>query len=132
MLKECLLVLLMCFLLDLVLSSGEELSLTQSKAAHAEPSLLSAHKKRHFCIRSLLHKLWEGKVSWEPAAWGPQLHAQDSCFFSPASPYPVTQQWLTKPIRPSLRKNSLASDLTDLAFSAERVSLACGHSFLVL
>lgn len=74
----------MCFLLDMVLSSGEELSLTQSKAAHAEPSLLSAHKKRHFCIRSLLHKLWEGKVSWEPAAWGPQLHTQALLFLFPS------------------------------------------------
>lgn len=62
------------------------------KAAHAEPSLLSAHKKRHFCIRSLPHILWEGKVSWEPAAWGPQLHTQaPSASFSPASPYSVTQ-----------------------------------------
>lgn len=31
-------------------------------------------QKRRFCIGSLLHTLQEGEVSWEPAAWGPQLH----------------------------------------------------------
>lgn len=102
-------------------------------AAHTESSLLSAHKKRHLCIRSLLHTVCEGDVSWEPAAGGHNYTLRHTLLLSP-QPLIIESHnsGSQKPIWPSLRKNSLTSDLTDLAFSAEKGSLACGHSYLVL
>lgn len=47
-------------------------------------------------------------------------HSGTFCFFLPSPLIQSHNGSSQKPIWPSLRKNSLASDLTDLAFSAER------------